>query len=176
MENWFSAWTQFLTGRKYIKTKMSVNFLMGNKVLNIFSLNNFFKKSGIFRENSGKLVLGKVAIFEGKGHNTTIMNISFSVLNEVLNSFSLNNYFENSNIFRESRGKRVLDDMAIFEGKGRNTTKICITFFMEHKVLNIFSLNNFFENSNIFRENRGKPVLDYMTIFEGKGDITTKGI
>ncbi len=34
--------------------KLNITFLMGNKVLNNFSSNNFFYESNIFRENDEK--------------------------------------------------------------------------------------------------------------------------
>ncbi len=39
-------------------TKMNITFFIGNKILNIFSFNNVFKKSEIFQNNRGKSFLG----------------------------------------------------------------------------------------------------------------------
>ncbi len=52
--------------------------------------------------------------------------------------------------------KTVSGGHVTFEGKGFLVKKMNITFFMENKVLNIFSSNNFFNESNIFGENGEK--------------------
>ncbi len=43
--------------------------------------------------------------------------------------------------------------------------KLNITFFMRNEALNIFSFNNFFDESNIFQENGEKEFLGNMIIF-----------
>ncbi len=50
---------------------------MGNEVFNIFSSNNIFKESKIFRENGEKKKLGDVTIFRTRGHLTPKLNITF---------------------------------------------------------------------------------------------------
>ncbi len=46
--------------------------------------------------------------------------------------------------------------MAIFNTHSHLTPKLNITFFMGNVILNIFSFNSFFYESNIFRENGEK--------------------
>ncbi len=48
------------------------------------------------------------------------------------------------------------------------TTKMNMTFFIGNKVLNIFLINNFFENSNIFAENRSQNLTKYSKNFYWK--------
>ncbi len=48
--------------------------------------------------------------------------------------------------------KTVSGGQILLKRKGRLAMKMNITFFMGNEVLNIFYLNNFFEESNIFRE------------------------
>ncbi len=56
-------------GRECQATKMNITFYMGNKVLNIFSSNNFFEKSNILGENREKKLLGDMTIFwEGSSY------------------------------------------------------------------------------------------------------------
>ncbi len=52
-------------GRRYLATKMNITFFMGNEVLNIFSLNNFFEKSNIFGENREKIFGKRDHFLEG---------------------------------------------------------------------------------------------------------------
>ncbi len=51
---------------------------MGNEVLNIFLLNNFFEKSNIFREKKEKILGGHDHFLE-EGHLTPKMNITFFI-------------------------------------------------------------------------------------------------
>ncbi len=46
--------------------------------------------------------------------------------------------------------------MTIFRTQGHLTPKLNVAFFMGSEILNIFSSKNFFDESNIFRENGEK--------------------
>ncbi len=55
---------------------------MENEVFNIFSFNNFFKKSNIFGENEGKKMLWGYGRFLGEGISRKLkMNTSFFIEN-----------------------------------------------------------------------------------------------
>ncbi len=60
---------------------------------------------------------------------------------------------KNSCIFRETQKNRFgVAGKSLLKGRGCRATKKNISFFMENKVLIVFSSNNFFEESNILRE------------------------
>ncbi len=70
----------------HLATKINITFLVGIEILNIFHLTIFSKKTNIFQNNSKKLFLGCMTIFEGMGCLTTKMNITFFGGNGVPNA------------------------------------------------------------------------------------------
>ncbi len=62
-------------------------------------------------------------------------------------------------IFRENDEKPFLEAKSLLKERGCLTTKMNITFLMGNEVLNIFSTNNFFEKSNIFREKKSEKTF-----------------
>ncbi len=59
--------------RGHLATKINITFFMENEVLNMFSINSFFGKSNIFRENSKKQFWGYGHLLGG--HHGTKKNI-----------------------------------------------------------------------------------------------------
>ncbi len=54
---------------------------MGNKVLDVFSFNNFFVRSNIFRENGEKIFLGGMTILgEGPSYAKNEKNLFYQTL------------------------------------------------------------------------------------------------
>ncbi len=76
-KNPFLGPKSLLRGRKRLATKMNIPFFMGNKVLNIFSFNNFFEKSNIFGENEEKKFGGTWPFFRRRDLLTSKTNITF---------------------------------------------------------------------------------------------------
>ncbi len=50
-----------------LTTRMNITSLVGNTIVNMFSLNNFIKKNDTSRENYGTPFLESVIIFYGNG-------------------------------------------------------------------------------------------------------------
>ncbi len=133
-KNFFGGCTTILferTGR--LTTKMNITFFMRSKPLNIFLLTIFFEESNIFWENREEPFSWR------RGKYTTV--------------FWKNKWFDNKykyNIFSKKKKKAMFSEKIVknyffggcttilFGRRGRLTTKLNITFFMESKILNIF--------------------------------------
>ncbi len=83
--NYFWEDMTALRGRDYLVIKINITFFVGNKVLNIFHLNIFSKKS-IFSKITVKNNFWGMTIFQKTGDRTTKMNITFSMGNGVPNT------------------------------------------------------------------------------------------
>ncbi len=85
--------------------------------------------------------------------------------NEVLNIFSLNNFFEESNILRENGETKFLGDVTIFLNMGSSYPKNDYDIFITNLILNIFMINSFFRKSSIFWGNCRKLFWEYIRPF-----------
>ncbi len=74
-----------LRGRGRLATKININFLVRNEVLNIFYLTIFSRKI-IFSKIIAKNNFGGMTIFQGIGCRTTKMNVTFSMKNGIPNT------------------------------------------------------------------------------------------
>ncbi len=93
-KNPFVRGHDYFENRGCLATKINVTFFVGIDVFNIFHSTTFSKKNNIFQNNSEKLLLAGMTIFEGTGRQTTKMNITFfwgnGIPNTVLFFFSKN--------------------------------------------------------------------------------------
>ncbi len=128
-------------------------------MLNSSLWNNFFEKRSIFRENREKLFSGHISpiFFKERRRLVPKISVTFFLSQITYRTFyyseeKVKNRFWGPNIFWREEG--------VWRLKMNN-----INFFKGNEVLNIFSFNNFFQETNIFRENDEKQFLGDETIF-----------
>ncbi len=119
----------FFRERRRLASKINITFY--HKLDTEYVIfKNFFQKSHIFRETGKNCFWGAKFLLRGRWRPTKKMNIIFFMENEVLNSFSSNNFFEESNIFGENSEKILKGTSAFFWRRGHLTPKMNITFFI----------------------------------------------
>ncbi len=97
----------------------------------MFYYKTSFSKKAVFLEKTAKNHLWEdLTVLRGSGRLATNINITFFVGVDVLNIFHLATVSKkNNNIFQNNSEKLYLGSMTIFEGTGRQTTKMNIIFF-----------------------------------------------
>ncbi len=104
MKNCFGGSFDYFLGKK---AKINIIFLSQIRYWIFYYLTVFpkkKKKKSIFGENGEKLFLWAKSLFKGRGRLMTKMNITFIMGNDVSNSSSYNNFFEDSIILWENKG------------------------------------------------------------------------
>ncbi len=74
--------------------------------------------------------------FEGSGESGDKYQNNLFCRHRRFEYFSFNNFFKESNIFQNNGERLFLRGVTIFEGMGRRTTKMNITFFWKNGVSN----------------------------------------
>ncbi len=97
---------------------------------------NFSKKSNIFGENCEKPFVGGHDRFAGRRTPGDKNQCNLFCRRRRFEYFLSNNFFEKNNIFQSISEKLFLGGVTIFEGMGRRTTKMNITFSLGNRVPN----------------------------------------
>ncbi len=89
----------------------------------------------------------------------TKLNITFFMGNKVLNTFSSNNFFEESNVFRENGVKKFWGTRPFFRRWGSSYAKSEYNFFRPKLDAKYFHVKQFFCKNQVFLRNCKKLVL-----------------
>ncbi len=96
---------------------------------------NFLKKA-VFLEKMRKIIFGRTYRFEGREVSGDKNQYSLFRMQWGFEYFSFNSFFKKNNIFQNNSKKLFFGGMTIFEGMGRRTTKMNVTFFLGYGVPN----------------------------------------
>ncbi len=149
------------TGKGSSYTKNEYNFFfVANLMVNIILLDNFFKKKKkkkVLSEKPWKTVLGAhLMIFTERKRLAPKIDITFLSLIRYWIFYYLAGFSKKKKLYFSRKWQKCSGMTSLFKRRGRLVTKMNITFFIGNEVSNIFSSNNFFEESNIFQKNSKK--------------------
>ncbi len=154
-------------------TKNEYNLFYQKLDAESFFIRPFFRKKAIFPEKTMKNCFGNAfEFFRERRCLAPKINITFFIINEVLNILLFNSFSKKKKlIFWENGKKPFLEPKSLLKGRKRLATKMNIIFFLREMRFWIFFRLTIFSKKVIFLEKMRKTILVGLDHFLGEGVI-----